>query len=94
MQRITRLSVGADAFAGLALRQPGSIVASLEVAGACDVAVANLLTMVDWGKTIEEAVLHWKDWVTFVAATLPAHVWRLCPNFWNAYLAAVLQGNV
>ena len=46
---ITRLNTGADPFAGLALRQPGSIVASLEVAGAYAVAFAKLVALVDWG---------------------------------------------
>ena len=82
---ITRLNTGADPFAGLALRQPGSIVPSLEVAGAYAVAFAKLVALLDWG-------LHWKAWVAFVQATLPAHVWRLCPNFWKAYQEAVLWG--
>ena len=52
---ITRLKVGADAFAGLALRQRGSIVASLETARAYAAVFANLLAHVAWGETIGAA---------------------------------------
>ena len=47
---IARLQVGADPFAGLALRQQGSIVMSLETTGACVVVYANLVAHVEeWG---------------------------------------------
>ena len=80
---ITRLKVGADAFAGLALRQPGSMVTSLETAGAYAVVFANLLAHVDWGEDISTATLHWTTWVSFVWAALPGRVWRVCPTFWH-----------
>ena len=60
---VTRLSVGADACVGLALRQPGSVVTSLEIARAYAAVFANLLAHATWGEplgdTIGVAVLRW-----------------------------------
>ena len=52
-----------DAFAGLAARQPGPIVASLETARAYAIVFANLLAHASWGETRGETIgaaeLHW-----------------------------------
>ena len=59
---ITRLTVGADAFVVLALRQPGSI-ASLGTAHALVAVFTNRLAHVTWGEsrgeTIRVAEWHW-----------------------------------
>lgn len=89
---ITRLKVGADAFAGLALRQPGSIVVSLETARIRATVFAHFLRHVAWGETIGAAAWHWTTWTACLCAMLPGRVWRLCPNFWRAYIEAVLHG--
>jgi hypothetical protein len=64
---VTRLKVGADAFVGLALRQPGSIVTSLETAQAYAAVFANFLAHATFGEprgdTIGAAVLHWRTWI-------------------------------
>ena len=90
---IIRLQVGVDP-SGLALRQQGSMVMSLETAGAYYVAVyANLVAHVEeWGEPTSASKLTWKTWLTLMRATLPARVWRLCPNFWNAHVEAVVRG--
>jgi hypothetical protein len=91
--RITRLQVGAVPFAGLALRQQGSMVMSLETTGAYAAVYANLVAHVEeWGEPTSASKLTWKTWLTFMRATLPARVWRLCPNFWKAHVEAVVRG--
>ena len=84
--------MGADPFAGLALRQQGSIVMSLETTGAYAAVYANLVAHVEeWGEPTSASKLTWKTWVAFMRATLPARVWRLCPNFWKAHVEAVVR---
>ena len=90
---IRRLQVGADPFAGLALRQQGSMVMSLEATGAYVAFYANLVADGEqWGEPTSASKLTWKTWVAFTRATLPARVWRLCPNFWKAHVAAMVRG--
>jgi hypothetical protein len=58
---ITRLQVGADPFAGLALRQQGSMVMSLETTGAYVAVYANLVAHVEeWGEPTSASMLTWK----------------------------------
>ena len=90
---VTRWQVGTDPFAGLALRQRGSMVMPLEAAGAYAAVYANLVAHVEeWGEATSTSKLTWKTWVAFTRATLPARLWRLCPNFWKAHVEAVLCG--
>ena len=57
---ITRLQVGADPFAGLALRQQGSMVMSLETTGAYVVVCAKFVAHVEeWGEPTSASKSTW-----------------------------------
>ena len=61
---VTRWQVGTDPFAGLALRQRGSMVMPLETAGAYAAVYANLVAHVEeWGEATSTSKLTWKTWV-------------------------------
>ena len=69
------------------------MVMSLETTGAYAAVYANLVAHVEeWGEPTSASKLTWKIWLTFMRATLPARVWRLCPNFWKAHVEAVVRG--
>ena len=90
--------VGADPFAGLALRQPGVIVTGMEVTHAYLKFFAHLLTFVDWAGSFaanpqrERQGISLGDWIRVanLSCWVPSHVRRSSPNFWRAVPEALL----
>jgi len=69
------------------------MVMSWETIGAYAAVYANLVAHVEeWGEPTSASKLTWKTLVAFTRATLPARVWRLCPNFWKAHVEAMVRG--
>ena len=90
------MSMGQNSFAGLALRQPGVIVPSLETSRCFLRFCVHLLTyMGDAGMAAAHPEQHgipMAEWVRLACFScwLPSHVRRTCPNFWRALPEALL----
>ena len=96
IKSVSNISMGQNAFAGLALRQPGAIVPSLETSHCYLRFFVHLLTYVgDAGIAAahpEQHGISMAEWVRLACFScwLPSHVRRTCPNFWRALPEALL----
>ena len=74
-----------NAFAGLALRQPGARPPSLEDVAAYMSLFEGLLQFVVLPDCAPKASLSIADWCRFVSTTVPATLRRFCPMWWLTY---------
>ena len=79
-----------NAFAGLALRQPGARPPSLEDVAAYMSLFEGLLQFVLLPECSSEAKLNVAEWCRFVSMFVPAPLWRICPTWWRTYPKVVL----
>ena len=79
-----------NAFAGLALRQPGARPPSLEDVAAYMSLFQGLLRFVLLEECIPGAMLSKAEWCRFVSMSVPAPLRHFCPNWWRTYPKVVL----